>query len=354
MDEVPQESDASNPMNEFLNLVKAFPKLVEYAASGIGSVAGPMLAPWRARQEAKALGIQVQSQADALLLVANAQAEAREILESPETSIQGELSIQETVSQRLLFQEEKRQRNILSVVAQVAEALGDETVPDEEPDHDWTSSFFGNVQDVSTAEMRTLWGKVLSGQIREPGSVSLLALNILKNMDATTAQLFRKLCSVCIALVPDGKNTLDIRVPVLNGNAGNNALSPYGLPFIRLNVLNEHGLIISDYNSWLDYQLCIGISPPGLEPRLHIQTPFEFQGQFWVLKPINGREIGTEFKVHGVQLTQAGRELSKVVDIEPMEGFARDLKTAFASQHKLQMVQTANGSPKEATFHPQQ
>ena len=146
---------------------------------------------------------------------------------------------------------------------------------------------------------------------------------------------------------------MDIRVPVLNGSAGNNVLGPYGLHFIRLNVLNEHGLIIADYNSWANYQFCIGISPSGLESRLHIQAPFEFQGQFWVLKPINGRETGTEFKVHGVQLTQAGRELSKVVDIEPMEGFARDLKAAFATRN-LQMVQTANGSPKEATFHPQQ
>ena len=133
---------------------------------------------------------------------------------------------------------------------------------------------------------------------------------------------------------------MDIRVPVLNGNAGNNVLGPYALPFTRLNVLNEYGLIIAAYNSQFDYQLCIGISLPGLEPRPHIQVPFEFQGQFWVLKPINGREIGTEFTVHGVQLTQAGRELSKVVDIEPMEGFAT---------RNVQMVQT---EPSQQQIHP--
>ena len=339
--------------NLVVGAVPALTKLLEYAASGIGSVAGSMLAPWQARQKAKALTIQAQGQADALLIVAQAQAKARLILGSSATEIQGELDIQQTITQRLQFQEEKRQRNIQDVVLQVAENLQGKEVPDEEPDHDWVGRFFGDVQDVSSAEIKTLYSKVLAGQIERPGSFSLLALNILKNMDVATAHLFRTLCSACISLRPDGKTFMDIRVPVLNGHAGNNALAQYGLPFNRLNVLNEHGLIISDYNSQCDYQLCIGISPPGLEPRLHIQASFEFQGQFWVLKPINGRETGTEFKVHGVQLTQAGRELSKVVDIEPMEGFARDLKAAFATRN-LQMVQTANGSPKEATFHPQQ
>ena len=34
-----------------------------------------------------------------------------------------------------------------------------------------------------------------------------------------------------------------------------------GLNFGALNRLNGHGLIISDYNSWHDYKLSIGISP---------------------------------------------------------------------------------------------
>ena len=349
MAEVTNDSDSSNSIDVNVNVrVPALEKLLDYTASGIGSVAGPMLAPWRARQNAKALRMQGQSQADVLLLEAKAMSQARSLIRNPETSMQGELDIQERVTQRLQFQEEKRQRNIQDVVLQSAETLQGKEVPDEEPDHDWVSRFFGDVQDVSSAEMKMLYSKVLTGQIVRSGSFSLLALNILKNMDVFTANLFRTLCSACISLMPDGKNFMDIRVPVLNGHAGNNALRPYVLSFSRLNVLNEHGLIISDYNSQFDYQLCAGVSLPGHEPRLHIQEPFKFQGQFWVLKPINGREIDTEVKVHGVQLTQAGSELSKVVDIEPMEDFARDLKAAFARRN-LQMVQTESS---QQQIHP--
>ena len=45
---------------------------------------------------------------------------------------------------------------------------------------------------------------------------------------------------------------LDARVPSLGGNAAQNSLEAYGLGFGNLNVLNEHGLIIADYNSWFD------------------------------------------------------------------------------------------------------
>ena len=39
-------------MNINLN-IPAIEKLLDYAASGIVSIAGPYLAPWKARQEAK-------------------------------------------------------------------------------------------------------------------------------------------------------------------------------------------------------------------------------------------------------------------------------------------------------------
>jgi len=54
------------------------------------------------------------------------------------------------VSERIQFQEQKRLTNIRSVVQKVAHELGDKEVPDQEPDHDWTATFFCSVQDVSS------------------------------------------------------------------------------------------------------------------------------------------------------------------------------------------------------------
>jgi ribonuclease HII len=99
-------------------------KLIDYGASGIGSVAGPMLAPWRARREARAtlidaeaetdsLKILAQGRATALQIISNAQAEARSTLADQNSTIDGEINIQEAISQRIVYQEEKRQSNIL-------------------------------------------------------------------------------------------------------------------------------------------------------------------------------------------------------------------------------------------------
>ena len=327
-----------------LNLTVRVPgleKLVDYTASGVGSVAGSMLAPYRARQEAKAEVIRSEARARTLTTEAAAMSQAMSYFRTPDTSTQGEIAFQEQIDARLLFQEAKRQRNIEDVVHRSAEHLRDKEVPNEEPDHDWVSRFFGDVQDVSSAEMKELYSRMLAGQIERPGSFSLRSMNVLRDLDSNAARLFQTLCSACIALMPDGQTVMDCRVPVLNGHAGTNALSQYGLSFIQLNVLNEHGLIISEYASWLDYRICIVRMEPG---RKAVALPFRFQGRYWVLEAINEREAGSEFRVSGVRLTQTGAELSRIVDIEPNEQFAEELKEALGSRD-LRMVEIPDPFP---------
>ena len=55
---------------------------MDYTASGIGSVAGTMLAPWKARKQAQAKQIAAKGDADVLQIQAEAQAQARALLVS--------------------------------------------------------------------------------------------------------------------------------------------------------------------------------------------------------------------------------------------------------------------------------
>ena len=54
-------------------------KLLEIVACGLGAVAGPLLAPWRARREAKARIIAAQADATVLEIRVNAHVKAREL-----------------------------------------------------------------------------------------------------------------------------------------------------------------------------------------------------------------------------------------------------------------------------------
>ena len=329
-------------------------KLLDYAASGVGSVAGPLLARWKARRETEARLIEAQGeadsvrvraegQADALRIISVAQAEARNTLLDEATAVTGQLDINETISQRIRFQEEKRHSNIKSVVEEAAQEIGDMEVPDHEPDHDWTARFFNEVQDVSSDDMRTLWSKILAGEVEKPGSTSARTLTILKNLDRKSARLFNTLCSVCVSIRPDSKVVLDARVPSMGGQAAQNCLQKYGLNFGSLNILNEYGLIISDYNSYHDYRLSIGITAGGSGQET-IRIPFTFQGRFWVLHPMEGFRGSSEFRLSGVALTQAGHELQRVIDPEPNQQFFQDLND-FLTKSKLRMTEVPTDAP---------
>ena len=334
--------------------VSAFLKLVHYAASGMGSIAGTMMAPWKARKEALARQIAAQGEADSLRILAEGQASAVQIIseaneEARSTLLGGNslavahFDIGETIRQRIEFQEEKRQSNIISVLNEAAEQLGDKEVPDHEPDHDWTARFFNEVQDVSSDDMRTLWAKILAGEVEKPGSTSARTLTILKDLDRKSARLFNTLCSLCVSIRPDGKLVLDARVPSMGGQPAQNCLQKYGLNFHSLNILNEYGLIISDYNSFYGYDMSIGIAAGGSGEDT-IRIPFTFQGRFWVLQPIEGFRGSGEFRVSGVALTQVGCELQRVIDPEPNQQFFQDLNEFF-TKNKLRMTEVPIDAP---------
>lgn len=321
--------------------VPAAEKLIDYTASGIGSIAGSMLASWQARQEVNARLIHAEGEAATLRLIAEAQSEARAMLLAPEAATQGELTIAETVRQRIEFQEEKRQRNIASVVTQAAESLGDREVPEHEPNHDWTARFFNEVQDISSEEMQTLWSKVLAGEVERPGSTAIHTLDILRNLDQRAAQLFKTLCSLSLAFRVDPNEVVDSRVLSLGKNAGDNSLEAFGLGFAELNVLNEHGLIISDYNSWRDYSISV---VPGRPENSGLVIPLMLHGDFWVLMPKVVQQKPARLKLHGVALTRAGKELSWAVTPTTNNAYAEAL-VKFLLSKGLQLQQVGSWEP---------
>ncbi len=169
--------------------VPALEKLLDYAASGIGAVARSMLAPWKARREAEARLIGVIAEVESLKLIAKTHADARSFLVVPGEAERGVLDLgPDGVAQRIEFQEERRQANIVSVVQEAATELGDKEVPDHEPDHDWIARFLDGFQDVSAEDMRKIWAKFLAGDVEAPGRTSLRTLSVLKNMSQSDAR----------------------------------------------------------------------------------------------------------------------------------------------------------------------
>lgn len=197
---------------------------------------------------------------------------------------------------------------------------------------DWFNIFEKEASQKSTEDMQLRFAQVLAGEIEKPGSHSIKTVKALGDMDQTTADLFQKLCSVCVVLeVPFENRIIDIRVPAIGGNPGQNSLSKYGLSFSQLNILNEYGLIISDYNSYNDYKIAI------INTNSQVGLPFRLQGQYWFLKPSPERTESNEFRVNGVALSNVGRELFHIIDYTPIPQYTQDLKEYF-NKEQLEMV----------------
>ena len=341
-------------------LVSGISKLADYAASGIGSVAGPMLASWKARREAnakliaakgevEAQRILAEGQAHAIQIIASAQADARAILVSPDATVQGQLDFGAAVTQRIQFQEEKRQSNIMAVVQKTALEIGEKEVQDHEVDHDWTARFFNDVQDVSSEEMQRLWAKILAGEVEKPGSTSFRAMDILRGLERTTAILFRTLCSARMTPHIGLREGGVVRagnefVLSLDGRATGNSLNAYGLGYTALNRLNEHGLVAPGYDSELQHM----VTDAGLDksPRW-ISIAHGFQGRSWVLTPIDQRQGDQTIMLRVILLTNTATELARVVDIEPMPEYQQAVADFFEQKgfHMLEIDFGTSNTP---------
>ena len=309
--------------------VPALDRLIRVVASGIGSVAGPMLAPWRAAQEGQAEIILAEARAKALLIESEAHRKARDYLVPRDAHNVSKLEFGKLVRERVEYQEQKRLANIQAVTAKTAGMLEGTEVDDAEPDHDWTARFFNDVQDVSSEELQDLWAKVLKGEVERAGSTSLRALGILKNVDTQTAELFGVFCSAAIYLTDREGHVGDARVLSLGADGSHNSLRQFGLGFDELNRLNEHALIISDYGSYYDYVV---------ERDLEDGADLFHQGVRWdwVIQE-EGKQM-KKVKLHGVAMTVSGAELARAIPQVPMPGYTNQVKKFLSDGFKVEMV----------------
>ena len=199
---------------------------------------------------------------------------------------------------------------------------------------DWLNSFEEEARQKSTEEMQVLFGRILAGEIKKPGSYSIRAVKILGELDHSAATLFKKLCSLCVVLghLPS-KYIRDARVCYLDEKQGKKTLVKYGLGFDELNILEEYSLIRSSfYESTFPYHVCIA------KDYKRATVPFHYQGQDWVLLSLADRAKNQGFSLSGITFSQVSCELFHIVDQDPVEEYTEDLKKFFARQN-LQMLE---------------
>jgi len=183
-------------IHDLTGLSKPLTRLIEVISAGVGAVSSPYLI----RKTAEAHAYEIKLIAGALHDVSEQTAlpvvyhgGIVEVWQKPEdgTLVLTSRPIEERSASRRNYQDRKRQENIERITSVTAAELAEETtVPDEAPDEDWISRFFSSAEDVTSQEMQELWGRILAGEIRRPGSFSLRTLQFVKNITKVEAELF--------------------------------------------------------------------------------------------------------------------------------------------------------------------
>jgi hypothetical protein len=192
-------------IKDLVGLSKPLTRLIEVISTGIGAVSSPYLI----RRTAEAKAHEMRVIATALKDIANQHSlpvvfnnGAIEIWQRTEdrTLVLEHVEYNQRAESRLGYQERKRQGNIESITSVAAAELAEEVdVPSDPPDEDWVARFFSSAQDVSSEQMHELWGRILAGEIKRPGSYSLKTLDFVRNMTKADAQILENVARFAVA-----------------------------------------------------------------------------------------------------------------------------------------------------------
>lgn len=128
-------------------------------------------------------------------------------------------------------------------------------------DPEWEASHREHAEKAYDEETQKLWGRILAGELNEPGSFSKHSMSVLADMSKTDAELFEVFCSLCAG----GIDALGIEQPTIPCIFLDEAGTTYNegsLSYEAVSILAAHGLVQTKSNTVFDQSsgiiLCIG------------------------------------------------------------------------------------------------
>jgi hypothetical protein len=303
-------------IKDLVGLSKPLERLIDVVAAGIGRVTKAHFVKKDAEAKAYEIRAIAQAMVDSRGLIGNAAYDDGKVKvadaggERSATPLDdGQLATR--ALERQTFKELTQQQNTETIVTNAAEELsGDEFVPDESPEPEWISRFFRIAEEIPTEELQYLWGRILAGEIRRPGSFSLRTLELLRNLSKKEAETFVKLAPY---VVNAGDNYFYLREPeYVFGKNGK-------LSFAEILTLKEAGLINSDNFLTVTFgEIKAGTAQ-------------------WILNgPIGLKFVATsDRRATNLQvglLTAAGIQLLKLVKLEPNFEYLKLLALQFHAE----------------------
>ena len=315
---------------------------------GIGS----WLRPWQNRREGRA---RIDVQREARLVFAQTEQDIQDIrsgrktlasdgqlVELPEQArplaLREDSALRDaaaSVQRNQIAREMRAEVNVSKALLSAEAALEDDpqTPPERNVDDDWLFRWRNSASTVSSEELQALWGRILAGEIKSPGSFSLRTLEFLKNLSHTEALEITKVSPFVI----DG----DV---IFRGNK--QLLDSEGITFSFLVDLQNLGVVS-------------GVETLGIEKTMGSEATEKFERvivSYNHVLVVTHEDASKEIKLRVYKLTLLGREILKLGSFESHEVYLRSVGQAICSQgFKVHIARREQVTEKtERYFEPQE
>ena len=282
---------------------------------------GGLLRPWQTRREGRA---RADARREELLTLAQAEQDVNDIrtgrkrFDADRRLIEGSESdnaasspndltaaaLAATAQRSLLVQQMRAEVNVAKAVLAAEADLEDDPQepPDRRVDEDWLFRWRESASKVSAEELRTLWGRLLAGEIKSPGTFSLRTLEFLKNLSKEDADRIAKLAPFVIDshFVFRGDESL---------------LESEGITIGFLLRLQELGIVDS-------------VATPGLAKQLKSTVPNEFRlvlVAYTRVLVVTHQDPNRSAMLEIYRLTSLGREVLRLGAFRPHDAYLRHL-----------------------------
>ena len=264
--------------------------LIEKISNAVGTL-------WEPRQTRRV----AQAKADAAMILANSDIEIDEV--------------KRRAAHRFVDEETRKQLNMEGITRKALQNVNP-NAPTEGMEDDWITNFFDKCRSVSNEDMQSLWSRILSGEANAPGSFSRKTVNLVADLDKSSAELFRGLCGF-------GWQFDEVLVPIIF-DFRDPIYTEHGLSLFSLAELDAIGLIqIGPIGGFTLNGLSKTITAGYHERSVRLTLPKNDDNSLGVGK---------------VMMTPSGKQLSLVAKPDPINGFFEFICDRWAAESLAPVV----------------
>ncbi|MBL4942653.1 MAG: TIGR03899 family protein [Colwellia sp.] len=236
-------------------------------------------------------------------------------LEAPLLPIEKQMPIEDRSTKRGRLTYLRQQENIEAIMDKTFAFCANKSL-DKRPDLDWFDRYITLAENVSNKTMQDLWAKILMGELTRPGSYSLKALKVFRDMSIVDAKLLAKACSLAV------KDQSKKNIRLISGTYQQPGL----LNFFNKNRqqhinLSHFGLNYADILSLADNHLVYK-----QESELNVIAVGEKLNFYFNGLPLKLSGKKSNIAIQFYKFTPIGTELANLISDKPNDDFFTTLK----------------------------